>query len=182
MLPVVVVLFVGVLLAGCTGPPAGAGGERTPSPTPTASPAPTLPEKPRSASRKSEQAVQSFALYYHAVWSYGYATGDWEELKDLSLSTCKQCNALWTRPIKPYLAGKVVGNDPSIQVEGDSAAVDIDRESDHKATWARSPGAAPTPCRSRGWVDDYDLRFVDGSWRVAEILLLPVDECSGPFT
>ena len=149
-----VALGLGVLaLAGCTPPQDDP--TKSPTPTPTATP---LPE---SATFRSENGAMSFAAYYYSLVDYGQQTHDWAPLKRLSLPECTECAALWEPDSRIFDPGKTDANDPSIQLEGNSAHVDV------RLTGAPDP--ASPDARPPHWVDELHLVYANGAWKVEEI-------------
>lgn len=107
-----VALLIGaVLISGCQGEAVGTQPSTTaarptapssPSPTPT-TPEPTpassdgpaanipIPEKPELADENTKEGLEAFTRYWFDLFSYGYATNDWEEFTRVTDPGCMTC-------------------------------------------------------------------------------------------
>ncbi|MCW2839552.1 MAG: hypothetical protein JWR55_1035 [Aeromicrobium sp.] len=79
------------MLAACSSDPAPV--EPDPSPTATASSTPTIavPTMPAQAREDSPEGAAAFVKHYVDVFNYAAATGDVDELSELSSPDCEGC-------------------------------------------------------------------------------------------
>ncbi|WP_420313568.1 DUF6318 family protein [Actinopolymorpha alba] len=163
-------------LQACAGPPVK---PEPPSSRHASTTEPTLPTLPETAKTKSLAGAKAFALHYYEAWRYAYESKDWKQLRELSMSNCRQCRDPWSAPPGPFLDGAPAIEEHQGHIAGDKALFAVRRTSPSGAMWVPTPGASPTPCSNENWSDEFELRYRDGGWKVVEIRIDPVIECNG---
>ncbi|MET0928772.1 MAG: DUF6318 family protein [Aeromicrobium sp.] len=92
------------LLAACSSDPAPVEPDPTPTTT-TSTPSIPVPTMPAQASEDSPEGAAAFVAHYVDVFNYAAATGDVEELSNLSSPDCKGCQSYIDLYRDTYAAG-----------------------------------------------------------------------------
>lgn len=174
-----------LLLAGCSDDTTSPSGDPTPAPTdttssPTDSPttptAPTEPALPAAATKATEAGARAFITYYWDLINYAQVTGDVTQLRQVSGSRCRGCQAGIDAIATIYEAdGRLTTADyrPTVETIAELAAEGSDayllkaqvKESHQEHSVFASDGAEEIYPAGTASYDTF-LIWTDESWRV----------------